>query len=477
MTPRSTRAVRPSVLVGLVSAWLVVSLPPLAPAQVLDPATIPPPAQSGWKHPKISGPVLEGAASVREGREVSAGARALGVRVDARGIQVFLFLLDYREDYRAQLAGMGVSVEIVEPSLKMIQARVPAPLLESVAQLPFVRWIEAPTRPSADTGSRLSEGDALIRANSVRSTFGLTGAGIRVGVIQFGFVGIQASQASGDVPAVVPFTTRADGSFVGTDPEGTALLEVVHDVAPGAQLFPVSFQTMLEQIQAVNWLTDVAGGPNARRGTPGGADIIVDDIPWYNVGLYDGSSPISQALTAAVDRGVVYVKSVGNRAQQHWRGAFTDANGNTMHEFAPGDETLNIIVPRDPDPLKNITFCAHLQWNDPWTGSANDYDLLLYDRSDLRFLGPADGWAGPIGRRGRSRHRRVSAIRSGLRATSIWLSSSRMSGAAQRRSSSSYSSPRAPWSSRSTSCRRGACRTQATPPRSSRSALSTGGRR
>jgi subtilisin family serine protease len=341
------------------------------------------------KHPKISGSLRYAEQAIHHSWPLQEGSRP---DVNASGIQVYLTLADYAETHLNRLRSIGVQVELTEPSLALIQARVPVGLLDAVAQLPFVRYIRAPHKPYADAGSTLTQADGVLRSDLVRSTLGVVGSGVRIGVIQTGFNGIAASQASGDLPlGITTFTARASGNFAGSGAEGTAMLELIHDIAPGAQLFAASFTTSLEEIAAVNWLADVAGGPNPRRGTPGGVDIIVDDISWFNLGPYDGSSALSRALTAAVDRGVAYFKSAGNRADQHWRGFYSACPGSTFQNFnAPNcgsgfDEILNVRVPGGGD------FCAFLQWNDPWGASGNDYDLRLWDRDADRFLTSSDG--------------------------------------------------------------------------------------
>ena len=85
-------------------------------------------------------------------------------------------------------------------------------------------------------------------------------------MISDGSLGSVASMASGDLPANIGSRSfRADGNL-NAGAEGTALLEIVHDIAPGAELFFANFDTGLEFIQAVDWLADQAGGPNTRRG-------------------------------------------------------------------------------------------------------------------------------------------------------------------------------------------------------------------
>jgi Subtilase family/PASTA domain len=69
------------------------------------------------------------------------------------------------------------------------------------------------------------------------------------------------------------------------------------------------------------------------------------------------------------------VNAAGNRAQQHWSGTFSDADGDGWHEFAPGDEGNTIVIP------PGIRSCVALKW-DGWPGTAVDYDLYLVRDSD-----------------------------------------------------------------------------------------------
>ena len=140
-----------------------------------------------------------------------------------------------------------------------------------LADHPDINYIRLPDygHPHSQ-GSVGTEGDAVIGADNARTLFGVNGNGIRVGVISDGSLGSVDSIASGDLPANIGSQSfRADGDL-NAGAEGTALLEIVHDIAPGAQLFFANFDTGLEFIQAVDWLADQAGGPNTRRGTAGG---------------------------------------------------------------------------------------------------------------------------------------------------------------------------------------------------------------
>ncbi len=378
---------------ALALAVLGASLPQVAFGQTIERISLEGKEARATKHPKISSSLGHVETAVRGSQPLpeSAHRSAYG-----GGIQVYIHLADYDANYVSRLIEKGVQIEIVEAPLKIIQARVPPGTLESIAQLPFVRFIGEPEQPSPNVGSKNTEADGVLRSNLVRSSLGVNGSGIRVAVIQLGFMGLAASQASGDLPArIATSSTRADGSVAGDSAEGTAMLELIHDIAPGAQLFGVSISNSLEFVAAVNFLADVAGGANPRRGTSGGVDIIVDDLSFFNIGPYDGTSFISQAITAAVDRGVAYFTSAGNHAERHWRGFYSACPGSNFHRFnvpscGPGvaDEVLDIRLPANSD------FRVFLQWNDPFGASGNDYDLRLFDRDSGQLLTAADGVVG-----------------------------------------------------------------------------------
>ncbi len=387
------RSVRRSSALALALLWGL--LPPIGFGQIIDPRSAEGEEVGRATHQKISTSLGHMEVAARPSQRLADSAQ---LNASDTGIHVYIYLTDYDDSYVSRLAERGARIEIVEPLVRIIQARVATGTLDSIAELPFVRFIGEPDRPISNVGSKNTQADSVLRSDLARSNLGVDGSGIRVGVIQLGFIGLAASQASGDLPpGVTTFTTRADEHVEGESAEGTAMLELIHDIAPGAQLFGVSVGTSLEFVAAVNWLADVAGGPNPRRGTPGGVDIIVDDLSFFNIGPYDGASFISQAVTAAVDRGIADFTSAGNHADRHWRGLYSACPGSNFHRFnapscGPGvaDEVLDIRLPA------NSSFRAFLQWNDPFGASGNDYDLLLFDRDAGHLLTASDGVVGGL---------------------------------------------------------------------------------
>ncbi len=170
-----------------------------------------------------------------------------------------------------------------------VQAFVQPSLLQQLEQLTFVRYVRLPDYALSSTGSVDSQGDAALHATYARSTFGVDGTGVRVGVISSGIAGIFATgcamcgptpsvpspisledlptamgmrittatavspagtliSVSGGIAAAQSFRSDLDleATVEGADgAEGTAMLEIVHDLAPGATLSFANADTTL----------------------------------------------------------------------------------------------------------------------------------------------------------------------------------------------------------------------------------------
>jgi hypothetical protein len=252
----------------------------------------------------------------------------------------------------------GLEIEIVNDRFGLVQGWIADAAVQALADLDIVKAI-SPAWPAEHTvGSVTSEGDHASRADLVRQ-LGYDGTGVVVGVISGGIDSLANAQATGDLGAVTVPPGCQDTS--GND-EGTAMLEIVHDLAPGASLlFSSDGNTPLEFINAVNCLKDA------------GADVIVDDVVFFNEPAFE-DGPIAQTVREAVQAGVSYFTSAGNFAQVHVEQPYC-AGPDALHDFDCGTGTVAIgmIVP----PGGQVV-CVP-QWNDQFGGSANDYDLLAVD--------------------------------------------------------------------------------------------------
>jgi subtilisin family serine protease len=220
-----------------------------------------------------------------------------------------------------------------------------------------------------------SQGVALTQASKLlegSAAYRPAAEPIRVGVLDAGFEGYQRLLGS-ELPASV--TTRSFHSLGiggGGEVHGAACAEIVHDMAPEAELYLANFDSIAEHGQAVDWLI-------AQQ-----VDVISYSIGWINVGPGDGRGMINDHVRRAIDAGVEWVGSAGNAAQTHWEAVFSDSNGNGWHNYTAADEG-NTVSLRAGD-----IFIVFLNWDD-WFQSNQDYDLYIFDPSN-RLIAASEGF-------------------------------------------------------------------------------------
>jgi len=322
-------------------------------------------------------------------------------KVDEEGtISVYIKLYDFSIENIEKLKENNVVVEIYDESQNLVQGKVAAENVEFISNLSYVKFVDLPNYVFTNSGSVQSEGDAVLKADETRSAFGVDGTGIKVAVVSDGIDGLTESIASGDIPPagiMVPSTPLAEGGVSINDPcpefiavtstpidreditdgpEGLAMLEIIHDLAPGAELFfGPGLGTDLETARAKICLSEVV-------------DIIADDVGAYNAGSYDGTSPISLQSTASVEAGVANFISVGNEAEIHYQGLFSDTTNDGIHEF---DVSLGI---NDGEPSESYLIeipefedaAIFLQWDDPFGSSDNDYEMIVDCLDGVPFI-------------------------------------------------------------------------------------------
>src|ERR1044072_3462966 len=161
------------------------------------------------------------------------------------------------------------------------------------------------TNAGTGVGSRSSEGDVTHRANVARGTFHIDGTGIKIGIMSNGVTSLAQSQALGDLGPVTILPGQA-----ATGDEGTAMLEIVHDLAPGAQLFYATANTSITKF-----------AQNIRDLRTAGCDIIVDDVFYFvETPFQDGQAAptntnggvVIQAVNDVTADGALYFSSAGN---------------------------------------------------------------------------------------------------------------------------------------------------------------------
>ncbi len=270
----------------------------------------------------------------------------------------------------------GNMVDITIP-LAVVQASLasdqPGRVFMDISGLQHIVRLRLPQVGIQDVGSVETEGVAVIGAD-VWQAAGITGKGVKVGVLDVGFDKYKGLLGS-DLPAnVLARSFIADTEVDQTGIEhGSAVAEIIHDVAPDAELVFAAYQTLTEKQIAVDWLMSQ------------GVDIISSSTGMI-FGPRDDTELAAQMVDQVVAKGVLWVNSSGNSGTSHYRGKFTDKDGNGYHEFAPGDEYMGFSP--------NGAATMALNWDD-WKNGTQDFDLYVLDQNGKVVVSSTDRQTGP----------------------------------------------------------------------------------
>ena len=140
---------------------------------------------------------------------------------------------------------------------------------------------------------------------------------MKIGVLSDSNDFLEDSIAKGELPADVTTLPGQDGR-PGSG-EGTAMLEIVHDLAPGAKLF-----------FATAFASATSFADNIRALRAAGCDIIVDDIIYFSESPFQDGE-IAKAVEDVTADGALYFSSAGNSGNANdgtsgvWEGDFKKA--------------------------------------------------------------------------------------------------------------------------------------------------------
>src|SRR5580704_17666047 len=206
------------------------------------------------------------------------------------------------------------------------------------------------------------------------SGLSVNGSGIKVGVLSDSFNdlgGAAGDEASGALPSSVQ--VLADLASGGTD-EGRAMLQIIHDIAPGASL---AFYT------AFNSEQDFANGILALANA--GAKVIVDDVGYSDEPFFQ-NGVIAQAIQTVEAEGVTYVTAAGNDGSNGYQAAWTPISGTfDGHSLADaesfgGSLTQTIAVNNEGT---GDTIPLVLEWNQAFGAATSDLELLVFHNGTL----------------------------------------------------------------------------------------------
>ena len=291
----------------------------------------------------------------------------------------------------------------------VLSATLPLDKATDAAKIPGVQSVLLAHRGRQRTGEVAGQGLAPLHADEVLAA-GYMGNGITVGVLSDSYNQVSphaaADVASGDLPSNVDVLQDDNDPSYDTD-EGRAMLQIVHDVAPNANLaFSTTGPTQTTFANAIRALRANAN-----------CDVLVDDIGFSDEPFFSDSivaEAVDDVVTGSTVAGkkVIYYSAAGNDGSASYTASFdpvSDADvrsgvgiGNLKVEQVParltaggwqnfkgadlgqGTKIVQKVTVMDAD--AEIDF----QWDDPFDASliTSDYNILVFD-ADGNYL-PGD---------------------------------------------------------------------------------------
>jgi hypothetical protein len=272
----------------------------------------------------------------------------------------------------------NLGAQIVKQADNLIKAKVPLDMLTTLADtVNGISFMKAPDKliPVAVT----SEGVDLTGADTYHNA-GYSGSGVKVAVLDVGFIGLSNAILNNEIPnnvvkvdCTVQPCNASNPSIENTSNHGTAVAEIIHDMAPDATLYLIKVSDGLDIEDAKNFAVNK------------GIRIINMSLVVPNTNFYDGecwsysgfSNPVCTADDAYANN-ILWVNAAGNEAQRHYEGVFT-GSGDKWHNVSASSEKIylnngNAISAGD-------AIEVYLTW-DAWPTTDQDYNLYLYDGSN-----------------------------------------------------------------------------------------------
>jgi hypothetical protein len=303
------------------------------------------------------------------------------------------------EQLKAALVGLGLQHAGVYSN--DVGGWLPVSQLQAATALGELHAIRAALSRTR-TGAVTSQGDFVQHSDTVRSANALTGAGVTVGVLSdsydcyaqyaapnsgvpasgysgYAFNGFTATAATdvstGDLPSTVNVIEEAPCFNYGAPiltplgDEGRAMLQIVHDVAPGASL---AFYT------ADNSEQDFATGIGKLAGA--GATVIADDVGYFDEPFFQDGI-VAQAIDAVQAKGVAYFSAAGNNSNLAYdnnapsfttAGSGANAGEHLLTFGTTGGNPVTSLPVTIPSMLPGEFVAVVLEWDQPYvTGAPN----------------------------------------------------------------------------------------------------------
>jgi len=279
---------------------------------------------------------------------------------------------------------------------RIVSGQLPVSAIPAVARLTSLRFARSALAVTS-AGAVTTQGDVAMRSDIARANLGVNGAGITVGVLSdsFNCLGSASSDVTnGDLSPVTVIQEISSCSGPGATDEGRAMLQIVHDVAPGANLVFAS---------ALNGIASFAS--NIQSVAAAGAKVIADDVLYLAEPMFQDGI-VAQAANQVVGGGVAFFSAAGNQGRLSYQSSFRPGTmfgqgaiasapgapfffGGTAHNFDAGggiDVFQRITLPNGGG------FLLSFQWDSPMfsvsggAGSPNDLDIYVLNAGATQVL-------------------------------------------------------------------------------------------
>ncbi len=321
------------------------------------------------------------------------GKALSGIRPDAVAgrnmVRLILRTSDMTEAFSNRINPYGAKV--LHRKSGMVVVEVPRTKAEEM--ITEVDEIEYARKPAVFFPlGEVSEGVDLTGAHAFHGS-GVTGSGVKVAVIDAGFLYLtEAQQLYGELPNDV---VTHDFSGRGLETEwahGVGVAEIIHDMAPDAELHLLKVYDEVDTYKAFDYCLD------------NDIDIINMSGGFTGIGPGNGTGPLADACDELRQDGILFVAAAGNEAVEDWgndqyvgthyKGTFTDPESRDLHYYYT-DETFGFITiiaglpawDHEGNELTNEVDIL-MRWND-WPYADMDYGIELneFDLSTGGFVG------------------------------------------------------------------------------------------
>src|SRR5581483_6478307 len=263
----------------------------------------------------------------------------------------------------------------------LTEALVPPASLVALSQKASVADVRPPLPHAAaavDEAVHLTDADTW-------HTAGYGGAGVKIGIVDLGFSGYSSLLGTA-LPSSVTTIDHCSGNLAAAPPtgtdHGTAVAELVHQMAPDAQLYLICVDSEVGLAQA------------EQDAIADGIKIINHSVVWFNSSRGDGSGTVGTPDAIVADaraHGILWVNAAGNEQVDHYSAV---ASSSQQFVTFPGGAPFDEVTIQSGE-----TACAYLKW-DAWPVTTQDLDLLLVQLSDSTVVAgsandQADGPAPP----------------------------------------------------------------------------------